>query len=213
MKNTLDLEDVELPSDPRYLRFLARLPHVYSSQEAEFLLRLPYGFEGGLPGLATQMLPPFASASQRYDPVVVERRLAPAAPRGSGFGRSNPRASSLASPSDEGLHWHSIPVRDLTKHALIVGSTGSGKTVTTLFLMRELLRLNVPFLVIEPVKTEYFEALKSLPEFTGGSRALRRFRFEGNKDGEPADDFLPVDLMRLQFGVSVARHVWTLVVL
>lgn len=90
---------------------------------------------------------------------------------------------------------------DLTKHAFFVGSTGSGKTVTTLFLVRELARLKVPFLIIEPVKTEYFQQVRDIPEVS-----LRRVRLEGTADEEEVEDFLAFDPMRLQAGVSVARH-------
>lgn len=44
---------------------------------------------------------------------------------------------------------------DLTRHALITGSTGAGKSTTCKRLLFELHRQGVPFMVIEPVKDEY----------------------------------------------------------
>jgi hypothetical protein len=45
-----------------------------------------------------------------------------------------------------------IPIADLSKHIFISGVTGSGKTTTC---MKILLESQLPFLVIEPAKTEY----------------------------------------------------------
>jgi Helicase HerA, central domain len=48
-----------------------------------------------------------------------------------------------------------LPLRSLTKHALIAGSTGSGKTTTALELLRQLwTEHGIPFLVIEPVNSD-----------------------------------------------------------
>lgn len=50
--------------------------------------------------------------------------------------------------------------RELNKHLFITGVTGAGKTTTC---MRLLLEAGMPFLVIEPAKTEYRELLHHLP--------------------------------------------------
>jgi hypothetical protein len=48
-----------------------------------------------------------------------------------------------------------VPLQSLTKHALIAGSTGSGKTTTALELLRQLwTEHRIPFLVIEPVNSD-----------------------------------------------------------
>ncbi|PHR54153.1 MAG: hypothetical protein COA47_15940 [Robiginitomaculum sp.] len=51
--------------------------------------------------------------------------------------------------SNNAVHF---PIQDLTKHIFISGVTGSGKTTTC---MQLLLASKLPFLVIEPAKTEY----------------------------------------------------------
>jgi len=48
-----------------------------------------------------------------------------------------------------------LSVRSISGHVLVVGITGSGKTNTTKWLLQELRRSKVPFLVIEPAKREY----------------------------------------------------------
>lgn len=56
----------------------------------------------------------------------------------------------------------SLALGAINRHVLVVGSPGSGKTTTVLTLLAELWRTHgIPFLAIEPVKTEY-RALKSM---------------------------------------------------
>lgn len=83
-----------------------------------------------------------------------------------------------------------IEPRSFTKHALIAGSTGSGKTTTVLELLRQLwLDHHVPFLVIEPVNSDAndyrrlldepgFEALEVYTIGDEGTRPLRFNPFE-----------------------------------
>jgi len=176
--------------DEDYAGFLTRLPQLYTVAEVGPLVRLPYGRSAGLPGIETRPVPPFYPPGTRRHPAgeapaadvirVGVHRGAPAGGRGD---------------------WHAVRLDDLTRHALITGMTGSGKTVATTFLARELDRLGVPFLVLEPVKTEYHDRLRAVVP------GLRRWRLDGGPDGRPAPDFLPFDPLRLQPGVTVARHV------
>lgn len=53
-----------------------------------------------------------------------------------------------------------LPLADLTKHVFVTGVTGSGKTTTCMKLLME---SELPFMVIEPAKTEY-RALHSLDD-------------------------------------------------
>jgi hypothetical protein len=79
-----------------------------------------------------------------------------------------------------------LPVRSLTKHALVAGSTGSGKTTTVLEILRQLwIDHGVPFLVIEPVNSDAddYRRLASEPGFddleivTAGDEGGRPLRF------------------------------------
>jgi Helicase HerA, central domain len=61
-----------------------------------------------------------------------------------------------------------LPLQSLTKHALIAGSTGSGKTTSVLELLRQLwVDHRIPFLVIEPVNSDAddYRRLKVVPGF------------------------------------------------
>ncbi|MBN1177924.1 MAG: DUF87 domain-containing protein, partial [Anaerolineae bacterium] len=74
----------------------------------------------------------------------------------------------------------SIRTADLTRHGLIVGFTGSGKTNTCLHLIDQLWqRHHIPVLIIEPAKTEYRGLIERMPEtqvFTLGDEATAPFR-------------------------------------
>ena len=57
-----------------------------------------------------------------------------------------------------------IRAKDLTKHGLIVGVTGAGKTNTCFTILERAIEAGIPFMVIESAKSEYRSLLKS-PEF------------------------------------------------
>lgn len=195
------------------LDFLVRLPHLYTVEEIQQIMALPVSDDRGLPGVRTELVPPFGTVSNQYDPVVVEdltgdRQLQrpPADRLRLGMVQRLPVMGNSGDWMAPGVqHWHSMALNDLTKHALIVGSTGSGKTRTATFLIRELARKRgdaqktIPFLIIEPVKTEYYVALK---EHIAG---LQRAHFEGYR-GAKTKGFLPFDPMRILNGVTVSRH-------
>nr|WP_294523848.1 hypothetical protein [uncultured Rhodopila sp.] len=192
--------------EPVFEDFLIELPHLYTIDEAMAVAGFPVADEDGLPGMDTRLIAPFSEPSGTGSfPATDAAGLwsSPPADR-IRIGIAPNRAAATPGSADTNRStgdWHTISPRDLTKHAFVVGSTGSGKTVTTLFLVRELARLSIPFLIIEPVKTEYFDRLKKIPGLN-----LTRHRFEGTNEGMPDPNFLAFDPMRLQSGVSVARH-------
>lgn len=51
----------------------------------------------------------------------------------------------------------SIPTSALSRHSLITGVNGSGKTNTVTRVLDGLIKYNMPFLVLEPAKTEYVD--------------------------------------------------------
>jgi uncharacterized protein len=48
-----------------------------------------------------------------------------------------------------------VPLATLNRHALITGATGSGKSQTIRHMLERLTRAGIPWLVVEPVKSEY----------------------------------------------------------
>ena len=108
---------------------------------------------------------------------------------------------------------YELEVKTLGRHALIAGITGAGKTNTVLGLLSELADRNVPFLVIEPAKSEYRSLLQSgrfgerVLVFTPGDETIAPFRlnpFDVEQD-VPLGPHL--DLLRAAFSASFGM--WT----
>ncbi|WP_400206913.1 ATP-binding protein [Methanomethylophilus alvi] len=74
-----------------------------------------------------------------------------------------------------------ISLKDLTKHMFVAGTPGSGKSSFSVGVLDRLWRdHHIPFLVIEPAKTEYRSLIKSIPElqvFTPGKDQISPFVF------------------------------------
>ena len=72
-------------------------------------------------------------------------------------------------------------LKDLTKHMLVVGTPGSGKTTFSVSLLDRLWKEHgIPFLVIEPAKNEYRALVQSIPDlqvFTPGKNFISPFVF------------------------------------
>ncbi|MDP8223906.1 MAG: DUF87 domain-containing protein [Candidatus Lernaella stagnicola] len=70
-----------------------------------------------------------------------------------------------------------LPIDQFARHCVVVGNTGSGKTNTIQFILVHLARRNIPFLVIEPAKSEYRGLAAHIP-------GLTRFRLGAVPDEE-----------------------------
>lgn len=74
----------------------------------------------------------------------------------------------------------SIFRENLVRHAVIAGMPGSGKTSLMFYLLNELYKKKIPFIAIEPVKTEYRELLDVIPDlkvYTPGKSDVAPFMF------------------------------------
>lgn len=86
----------------------------------------------------------------------------------------------------------------LNRHALIAGVTGSGKTNTVFHLLTQLWDQRIPFLVLEPAKTEY-RALLDHPTI---GPELRVFT-PGDENVSP----LRINPFEVEEGISVTTHI------
>lgn len=100
-----------------------------------------------------------------------------------------------------------VSLKSLTRHAFVAGTTGAGKTNTIFSLLREADAAGVPFLVIEPAKTEYRAMLEQpglgsrLRVFTPGKEAVGPFLLNPfESPGVPVSEHL--DLVRAAFAAA-----------
>jgi DNA helicase HerA-like ATPase len=56
---------------------------------------------------------------------------------------------------DRGVGTFRVPLATLNRHAFVTGATGSGKSQTVRHLLEQLSRARIPWLAIEPAKSEY----------------------------------------------------------
>lgn len=91
---------------------------------------------------------------------------------------------------------YNISLDALTKHAVVIGVTGSGKTTTVMNLLDRVVEAGKPFLVIEPAKTEYrslrqvFARRAQVRIYTLGNEMVAPFRlnpFEFEAGNEPGE--------------------------
>ena len=123
-----------LPSTaPAFFARVSTVQHLVDAREAATACRLPIAETGVLSGFPVRS-PEFAVAA--------------AAPRATAGARL-----SLGTQIADGNRF-SLDLDDLTMHAFVVGTTGSGKTSTVLGMLDELWRRHrIPWLVIEPVNS------------------------------------------------------------
>jgi len=151
----VDWGDTQASQGKERLRYLA------DARGASAAFRLPIGLRSGVPGIVTKQIAPAYNIGER---------------------RPEAASDEIELGTLHGGGVATIKLRDLTQHGLIVGFTGTGKTNTCLQLLDQLWRQkHLPFLVIEPAKTEYRGLIdqpgfEDLLVFTLGDETVSPFR-------------------------------------
>jgi hypothetical protein len=96
--------------------------------------------------------------------------------------------------SSFGENYLGFSLKDLNKHMLIVGVPGMGKTTYSIGLLNTLWEKYIPFLVIEPAKTEYRAMVEVIPD-------LQIFTF-GKDDISP----MPINPFVPPKGVKIKQY-------
>ena len=129
-----------------------RLPFLLTAVEASELFRLPIGSDSVGAGLTVNTT---TRHSRNYSAGVI--------------GSASIEAGRLAGATDVVIGFGHA---DLTKHAFVTGTPGSGKTTFTVGLLDRLWHEHgIPYLVIEPAKNEYRALIETTPDlqvFTPG---------------------------------------------
>ena len=154
-----------------------RLPYLADASIAAAAFRFPVAVRGGVPGIRTKQATPGYDVGPRKMTVEEGELL-------------------VGSYTDQG-GVVAMPLRKLSSHMLVAGTTGSGKTTTSMHILAQLWEKGIPFLVIEPAKTEYrslmFSSIeKDLQVFSLGDESLSPFRIN------------PLEIMP---GVKVETHI------
>lgn len=108
---------------------------------------------------------------------------------------------------------YSANIQDLTKHCLIAGVTGAGKTNTIFHLLKESWKQQIPFLVLEPAKSEYLALLEDrdlkdyVRVFTLGDERVSPFRLNPFEALEGTTVGQHLDLLRSAFAAGFGM--WT----
>ena len=156
--------------------YMGRLIYLTDARTAAAAFRFPVALRGGIPGIETRNLAPdyFVGLG------------------GSDTSEGGLLVGTLINQSREAF----IPRDHLTRHGLVAGTNGSGKTTTCMHLLAQLWSQGIPFLIIEPAKKEYRALLDSavgedLQVFTLGDESVSPFR---------------MNPLEIQLGVMVESH-------
>ncbi len=106
---------------------------------------------------------------------------------------------------------YNLNLDTLTRHTMVVGTTGSGKTNTIFHLLNQFFACQIPFLIIEPAKTEYRTLLETnlgsnLKVFTLGNETVSPFRLNPFQILPDVSVQTHIDHLKSVFNASFAMY-------
>ncbi len=148
--------NTELQKKLPLARKMFRLPFIMTAEEAVSFFRLPI-YEKSM--VAVKPTKNYYDQEQLSSAVVNDSNIV--------FGKlfTNDDSNIMVGCSKKAL----------TKHALIVGTPGSGKTTFSMNLLLQLANRGIPFLAVEPTKAEYRDLISVIPNlqvFTPGNHSV-----------------------------------------
>ncbi|HRT84507.1 MAG TPA: ATP-binding protein [Bacteroidales bacterium] len=105
----------------------------------------------------------------------------------------------------------SLSKKDLNKHLFVCGLTGSGKTTTVKYILKNLAQDNIPFLVLESAKRDYRqlladESFKNMNVFTIGDATVSPIRFNPFYVQNGVHPLVHIDYLKAIFNASFALY-------
>lgn len=140
-------------------KILYRLPYIMTADEAAAFFRLPFREKT----MAALRINQTVGSVEHFDASVVSE--------------SNIQFGTLLTHDYSDIVI-GCPENAFTKHALIVGTPGSGKTTFSINILMQFVKRGIPFLAIEPTKTEYRAMIDAIPDlqiFTPGNNNVSPF--------------------------------------
>lgn len=150
--------DVRFQKTIPFAAHLKRMPYLISLDEASAFFRLPV-YEKSMSALKNEA---FYQTHEQFADEVVDGK-------GIIFGEASAKGTKVHIGCPESY---------FAKHAMIVGSPGSGKTTFSVGLLLQFYKKGIPFLAIEPTKNEYRAMIDAIPElqiFTPGKNHVSPF--------------------------------------
>lgn len=141
------------------VKILGRMPYLMSSEEVNVFFRLP---------LYDSTMPQIKEKRAIGDAELFSDKIT---------GSDTIQLGDLISNGSENVHI-GCPLKAWTQHALIVGMPGTGKTTFAVNILTQFAKRNIPFLAIEPTKTEYramIDTIEELQIFTPGNNNVSPF--------------------------------------
>ena len=152
-------------NQPKVPRTLIRCRQLMPFSVAYPLVRPPFD-DGTTVGLEITR---GSASKERLDPEVLDRRS---------FRIGRIIDPAYVESGEGGEMQAGIPLNNLTKHGMVVGKSGSRKTNFIHTMLLRLAERGIPFLAIEPTKTEYrclTDAIPDLTVFTPGMNSVSPF--------------------------------------
>ena len=146
---------------PRGYKGMARLCRMASVDELKGVVRLPVGGLGS-PRCIRKSTDPKGDLDADSS-ILIGDDMEGQEPAQRTWGDETTNLTALFSSDNPAILEQRLPLTGLTKHMFVAGVPGSGKTTAVFNMLVQLARQGVPFLVIEPAKTEY-RVLKTLRE-------------------------------------------------
>lgn len=103
---------------------------------------------------------------------------------------------------------YGINLKDLSRHALVIGITGGGKTNTAKSILNELwVENNIPFLVIESAKREYWELANLKTKELGKNDFKDLLLYTLGAEAEKTSVPYRINPFEVMNGVSIQTHI------